>query len=260
MSRTIQMTIVLLAFGASGSMAEEKWGNVTMRFVLDGEAKPPVPVKIKQDPKICGEEVFDESLLVNPKDRGIANVVVWLVTDKGEKLPVHPSYEETRDAEVVLQTKACRYEPRIALLQTAQRLRWKNPDPIGHVLRMSPPNNPWIDSIIPTGKEVEYTLTAREDMPVSVVCNIHPWMSAHILVRDNPYMAVSDKSGNLKLANVPAGKRTFYFWHERHWLLNDLTIGEAGKTRRGRLTLDVAEGENDLGEVRVPASMLERRR
>jgi hypothetical protein len=76
MSRSIPMAVVLLALGASGSVADEKWGNVTMRFVLDGDAKPPIPVKVKQDPKICGEEVLDESLLVNPKDRGIANVVV----------------------------------------------------------------------------------------------------------------------------------------------------------------------------------------
>jgi hypothetical protein len=250
---------MLLALGASSSLAEEQWGNVTMRFVLDGDAKPPAPVKIERDPKICGEEVFDESLLVNPKDRGIANVIVWLVPQKAEDVPVHPDYEKSRDAEVILQVKGCRYEPRVVLLRTTQTLVWKTVDPIGHNPSWNLMNNPRNSDLIPASGHIRKQLLNAELEPAKTECSIHPWMSAWLLVRDNPYMAVSDKSGNLKLANIPAGKRTFYFWHERHWLLSDLAIGEAGKTRRGRLTLDFAEGENDLGEVRVPESMLEMR-
>jgi hypothetical protein len=219
-----------------------------------------VPVKIKQDPKVCGEEVFDESLLVNPKDRGIANVVVWLVPQKGEDVFVHPDYEKSRDAEVILQVKGCRYEPRVVLLRTTQTLVWKTVDPIGHNPKVELLRNPPNSNLIPAGGFFRKQFVNAESVPAKIECSIHPWMSAHILVRDNPYMAVSDKSGNLKLANVPAGKRTFYFWHERRGFLSDLTIGEAGQTRRGRLTLDAAEGENDLGEIPIPASALESRR
>jgi hypothetical protein len=187
-------------------------------------------------------------------------VVVWLVPQKAEDVPVHPDYEKSRDAEVILQVKDCRYEPRVVLLRTTQTLVWKTVDPVGHNPIVEFFNNPPNSNLIPAGGSFRTHATAAEVLPAKVGCAIHDWMSAHILVRDNPYMAVSDKSGNLKLANVPAGKRTFYFWHERHWLLSDLAIGEAGKTRRGRLTLDVAEGENDLGEIRVPASLLERPR
>lgn len=260
MSRSVQTAVVvLLALGLANLRADENWGDVTMRFALDGDARPPAPVKVKQDPKICGEEALDESLLVNPKDRGIANVIVWLVPQKGERLPVHSNHEQSRDDDVVLQTRSCRYEPHIVLLRTTQTLAWKSADPIGHNPTWNLLNNPGISDLIPASGSIRKQIFNAESEPAKIGCTIHPWMSGWILIRDNPSMAVSDTSGNLKLANVPARKRTFCFWHERRGFLDDLQVGDAGKTRRGRLTLDVAEGENDLGEIRIPASMLEPR-
>jgi hypothetical protein len=257
MSRVLRIALVSILLVAARTPAAESWGNVTMRFVLDGDAKPPMPRKIDRDKKVCGEEVIDESLLVNPKDRGIANVIVWLVPQKGEDVPVHPDYEKSREAEVVLRVKGCRYQPHVVLLRTTQTLVWKSADPIGHNPKVELLRNPPNSNVIPSGGFFRQQFVNAESEPAKIECTIHPWMSGHILVRDNPYMAVSDASGNLKLANVPAGKRTFYYWHERRGVLSDLTIGKVGKTRRGQLALDVDEGQTNLGEIRIPASSLE---
>ncbi len=39
-------------------------------------------------------------------------------------------------------------------------------------------------------------------------------MNAYVLIRDNPYMAVSAADGSFEIANVSAGKRDLAFWHE----------------------------------------------
>jgi plastocyanin len=58
-------------------------------------------------------------------------------------------------------------------------------------------------------------LVFRRPGVVRVFCNIHPTMSAVILVLDTPYFAVSDAAGNFTIANVPAGEYRQRVFHER---------------------------------------------
>jgi hypothetical protein len=48
-----------------------------------------------------------------------------------------------------------------------------------------------------------------------IFCNIHPEMSAAIVVIDSPYYATSDAAGQFSIPNVPAGTYDLYVWHER---------------------------------------------
>jgi hypothetical protein len=50
---------------------------------------------------------------------------------------------------------------------------------------------------------------------VRVYCNIHPQMSAIVVVRDNPYFARVSKDGSFRIEGVPAGKYTLKAFHER---------------------------------------------
>jgi len=49
---------------------------------------------------------------------------------------------------------------------------------------------------------------------VSLLCNIHPTMSAFIVIADSPYRATTDKAGVFRLPDVPAGNYTVHVWHE----------------------------------------------
>ena len=46
-------------------------------------------------------------------------------------------------------------------------------------------------------------------------CNIHPEMSAVVVVLDTPYFAVSDARGKVSIANVPEGRYEVHYWSER---------------------------------------------
>lgn len=48
---------------------------------------------------------------------------------------------------------------------------------------------------------------------VRILCNVHPSMEAFIVVKEHPYFAAPDKSGNYRLDNVPVGKYRLQVWH-----------------------------------------------
>ena len=49
---------------------------------------------------------------------------------------------------------------------------------------------------------------------VPLFCNVHPDMSAYIIVSPTPYFAETDDSGNYKIKDVPDGSYTITVWHE----------------------------------------------
>ena len=60
-------------------------------------------------------------------------------------------------------------------------------------------------------------LTPRGDSPGAEsrdFCNIHPEMSAIVIVVRSPYYGVSDKSGEITIPNVLPGRYLLRVWHE----------------------------------------------
>jgi plastocyanin len=74
-------------------------------------------------------------------------------------------------------------------------------------------------------------------------CNIHPEMSAVVVAVDTPYYGISDKSGNVSIANVPEGKYELHVWYERS-VPEDLK----GLTK----TVHITSSSRDLGTIAVP--------
>lgn len=50
---------------------------------------------------------------------------------------------------------------------------------------------------------------------VTLLCDVHPEMSAFIMVTQNPFFAKPDKKRNYTIENVPPGTYTMVAWHER---------------------------------------------
>ena len=54
------------------------------------------------------------------------------------------------------------------------------------------------------------------DQVMKFKCDVHPWMTAYVLVAGNPFFAVTGDDGSFKITGVPAGKYTVEAWHERY--------------------------------------------
>jgi hypothetical protein len=64
----------------------------------------------------------------------------------------------------------------------------------------------------PTGEERSFKFDTPGVVPL--LCNVHPEMSAYIIVSPTPYYALTDASGNFKIADVPDGAYTVSAWAE----------------------------------------------
>jgi plastocyanin len=234
----------------------EPWGDLKGRFVFGGTAPARAALQITKDQDFCGKhELRDESLVVSA-DGGLKDVVVFLYLARGEKAPeAHPSYAEAAQEKVFLDNINCRFEPHVCLLQTGQPLQVNNKDEVGHNTKVDTFSNPPINQTIPAGGSFDQSFEQSERKPMPVSCTIHPWMTAHVLIRDNPYCAVSDDNGEFVIKNLPAGKWTFEVWHEKAGNIDKVSLnGAAIAWSKGRFEVTVGGGENDLGEIKIDSA------
>jgi len=242
-----------------GALAAEL-GTLSGRVVFKG--KPPVAEKLdlNKDLAICSKtHPVDEELLVDAKDGGLANVVVSIELAKGHKLPeVVPPKGRKLAAEVVMTNKNCRFEPHIAVLTTKQTLVLGNDDPVAHNTLANLFYNTPFNEAIGTGATVKKQLTKAERRPAQVSCPIHAWMKGWLVVKDHPYVAVSDSHGRFKIRDLPSGEWTFQFWQEKAGYLSKMTL-ESGtvEDKKAIYKLVIKPGENRLGEITVDASLFE---
>jgi hypothetical protein len=252
-----QLTFSLaLAVVCAGTCLAQEWGTVKGKVVYEGDAPAPANLNITKDIEVCGKhQLFDESVVVGDGN-GLANVAVYIYVKRGgDPPPIHESYKETATAEVSLDNLDCRFEPHITFLRTTQTLLIGNKDPVGHNTKIDCIKNAAINPIVPAGAELKQQFTEPESRPVPVSCSIHPWMKGHLLVKDHPYAAVTGKDGTFEIKNVPAGKWTFQFWHEKGNYLDSVVVnGSATKWKKGRVDVEVKAGDNDMGTIGVAAN------
>lgn len=248
------LAVVVFGFSAAHGLAQE-WGSLRGQFLFEGEPQEPKKLTITKDQEeCCKHNIVDESLIVRPEDKGLRNVVIFLAPARDAKLPIHPDWEAAAGAEKKLDNLGCRFEPRVVLLWTKQTLILGNSDPIGHNALIDTVKNPPLNVTIPSGGSLPKTFPAEERMPVPVSCSIHPWMRGWVLIRDNPYMAVTDPEGRFEIKNIPVGKWEFVFWHERATYLTEVTIdGKLTQWRRGRVEIPIAADGVDMGVIKVAA-------
>jgi hypothetical protein len=246
--RMMTTAMLLFVLGISASAGAADWATLKGQF-LYGKENATVPTSIKlvptKDVEVCGKnQLYDESLVVNPENRGVSGIILWVFRPKS----VHPDYAKTENSEVMLDNLGCRFEPHVQTLRTTQKLVITNSDPVpvNHNSMITFFKNDEVNPMIPPGGKVEFTFPKAESFPATVSCSIHPWMKGIVLVQDHPYMAVTDKDGNFELKNLPAGKLSIKVWHEKAgWVKDVLVDGKKTKLSRGRYSITMKAGKDE---------------
>jgi hypothetical protein len=238
------------------ALADGEWGDLKGRFVYGGSAPAQMQLRIAKDQAVFGNKVMDESLLVNEENKGVANVVVYLQQPRAKTVPVHPSYINTANATIDLHIRNAQYSPRVLLVRTTQTILERSFDTVGHNTSVQTIANAPPGRLVSLGQPVKHRFSVEERIPSLIQCNIHPWMRAFVLIRSNPYMAASTADGYFEIKNLPAGLHTFRVWHERAGFVRNVKAGSHKIDDRGRMTLTVAPGENDLGNAVLPGELL----
>jgi plastocyanin len=151
--------------------------------------------------------------------KDLSTVVVYV---DGLKVETPP-----RTVAVAMKDKA--FEPRLVVVPVGSQVRFPNQDPIYHnVFSVSGDNR--FDLGLYKESEGKSQAFERPGV-VKVYCNIHPQMSAIVVVRDNPFFALATRDGHFRLEGVPAGTRQITAWNEkaRETQTVEVTVPEQGE-------------------------------
>ncbi len=171
---------------------------------------------------------------------GNEDVVVWL-TPLGKN--VHPPPARARHYQMMQKNK--QFHPHVLAVPLGAPVEFPNLDP-------------WFHNVFSLYKGEKFDLglyeagssrTVRFDRPgVSFLfCNIHPEMSAYVLVLPTPYFAVSNEEGQIRIPDVPAGRYRVEVWFER---------AESVDVAKLSREITVTDAKTSLGTLQIQESPL----
>jgi plastocyanin len=207
---SIVLSAALVALPVTGMAAYQAGdvkdgGSISGTVKFKGTAPAPKKLDVSKDKEVCAKTPkVDQSLVVN--NGNLVNAVIT-ITDiqKGKKIEVK---------KVTLDQKECEYHPHVLAFPAGSPVEILNPDGILHNVHSYSKVNTPFNQAQPKFKK---TLEVKIDKPevIEVKCDVHGWMHGWLVATENPYVAVTDTSGNFKLTDVPAGTYTVEVWHEK---------------------------------------------
>jgi hypothetical protein len=257
------------AGGEAVSAAEPTgWATISGTFKVTGAAPQRTPLKVDKEMDICapgGKQVLNPIIQVGPNGE-LRDVVVYLSTNIPLDNPkwIHESYAASANAEVVFDQKECLFLSQMFVARSSQKVKIANSDPIGHNTNISAKDSAtqFNQNISPNSFSM-YSPggtkgTGYSKAPFDVACNVHTWMNASMLIRPDPYFAVTDASGAFKIANVPTGvPLEFRVWHASTKFIQKVTVnGEATTWSKGTIKIKLEPGADQTLEVALDSSLL----
>ena len=135
--------------------------------------------------------------------------VVYVDTISGKTFPAPTQHP-------VVDQKGLVFQPHVTAVQVGTTVDFLNSDSVAHnVFWTSIGGNKKLAHNLgtwPKGEKKSFKFDTAGAVPV--LCNVHPEMSAYLVVVPTPYFATSDQAGNYKIENVPDGSYTVTAWHE----------------------------------------------
>jgi plastocyanin len=144
--------------------------------------------------------------LTGTKVQDRSGVVLWLE-------PVQTDAPRPVAPHVSILQKDKTFQPHVLAVPVGTVVDFPNLDPIFHNAFSSFDGKIFDVGLYPPGS----SRSVRFDRPgiVRVFCNIHPLMSAVIVVVNSPWFAVSSRDGSFEFPGVPAGDYMLHLYHER---------------------------------------------
>lgn len=228
------VSLQLPSVGFSYEEVEVKTGGRISGFVrYEGKAGKTGYLELTKNKEVCGK-VADESLVVGV-GRGVRYAAVTLEgIGKGKAVE--------REAVHELDNMKCRFAPHVQTASVGQFLLMRNSDPILHTVHAyTPEGQPHFNVGLYPGRVSRKPLVKAG--VIKVLCEVHPWMSAYIVVSEHPYHSVTDVYGEYQLTEVPSGKYRLKVWHERLGVKEREVEVKAGAVTKADFVLSLSRGE-----------------
>ncbi len=178
-------------------------GSVDFEGVIPRDSTITLPA----DQGGCGQTITTRS--VDNNGTKINGAVVWLTDIRsGKPLPIQRRFE--------LVNEDCQLSPHVQAVFTSGTLNVASEDVAMHRDRIINVGTGETEGIAPfndNGEVVPFDRLLDKPAQLEVICDLHPWSKAHILVLDHPYFAMSQKSGAFSIEDIPPGTYRVKAWH-----------------------------------------------
>ncbi len=179
--------------------------------MLKGDLPKPGTDAITADQKICGSEVSLPRIVVGA-DNGIEDTFVYL-----EGVPSSGAGAAPIKTSVLIDQKSCQYVPHSLIVPVGSQVEVINSDPILHNVHGVQDGSNVFNYAQPQKGQRE-TVDTKNMKPgiVTLTCEAgHPWMNAFMFVTKDPsVVALTGKTGEFVIKDVPPGTYTIKMWHE----------------------------------------------
>jgi plastocyanin len=198
------MALVLLGLScvAHPSLAAAIAGKV----VFVGTAPSPRKIEVTTDQYVCGEQKDAEDLLLSGR-KEIRNAVVWI-----DNPPANAAWPSPVP-KVEIDQKGCVYAPHVVLVPAGGAVDFLNGDRLLHNVHATPKLNASFNRTQPKNRAIPITFEKPEI--VQILCDLHPWMEAWVVVAAHPFYVITDAEGRFAFDNLPPGRYRLNVWQER---------------------------------------------
>jgi plastocyanin len=216
-------------------------GTLRGKVILAGDAPPVSEIKAMathNDHAVClagpERQKIDQTWLIDPKTKGVANVYIRLVPPAGKKF----KDMKAKTPEATIDQPHCAYVPHVLVVKPGQFLKVMNSSSIAHNTKVDgdPTVNASENLTINPGQSRDVNLKPQK-AAVQLSCQIHGWMSAKVYVPDTIYAAVTKEDGTFEIPDVPTGVKLSLVG------AHDFAEVEGGKEGK---PIELKAGDNDI--------------
>jgi len=221
-------------------------GTIKGRVFFGGDFPKPEPFLV---PGVyaqhCGTSKPNEEFIVSPENKGLKNAVIYLEGIKAGKAfsKVAPK----------LQQEGCQYVPHVQVVPAGASVEIVNQDDTLHNVHS------YFD---PDGKRstlfnIAQPIKGKKDHKkltkvgvVKVECDVHRWMSSYLIVRDNPYYALTKADGSYEITGVPPGSYELVMWQEGLGQGKKRVVVKAGEVTEVPFQIGKSEDDESAGKAK----------
>lgn len=156
---------------------------------------------------LCHTTLFAQEIhVIDNAGKGLENIVVYLLPNKPLSSDVVNSNKKAEVHQVDKQ-----FSPYITVVQKGKDVAFVNEDDITHHIYSA--LGPKRFSFKLRSEQQQQIMNFEQAGHVSMGCNVHDWMSGHLLVVDTPFYGITDKQGRVSFDNIADDEYQIIVWH-----------------------------------------------
>ena len=182
-------------------------GKLTGTIDFDGAIPPDSVMTPPQEQMECGQRIVDHR--VEHSGTRINGAVVWLTDIRsGKAYPLQRRFE--------LVNEDCLITPKVQIAFSPSTLNVVSEDAALHRDKIVNVGTGELETVAPfndNGEVIPYDKLLTGTKQLEIICELHPWAKAWILVVDHPYVATTETNGTFSIDGIPAGTYHVKAWH-----------------------------------------------